>query len=129
MKTMPAVELRWLDGDDLDQLEPILRERGWMSLNKSTTRVRAAFYEGRIVGFVCLQLVPHMEPLYVEPEFRGSPVAMDLVNDMAEFIRDARCRGVMIVAGAPGIEALAKHFGMEQITHPVYIKVDMGAGL
>ena len=33
----------WLEGDEIDQLEPIIKSRGWVPLNKAMCRVLAAF--------------------------------------------------------------------------------------
>jgi ribosomal protein S18 acetylase RimI-like enzyme len=118
---------KWVE--NIDALEEIFRDRGWMQLNRETSKV-LGFYDGdKLAGFLCVQLVPHMEPIYVDPEYRGRGIPDILVTEMAQYIKSVNARGVMIVAGHPGMERIAQHFGMERIHEPVYSKIDMGEGL
>lgn len=123
------ITLKWLDGPDLAALEPILFSLGAMSLNHDTSRAIVAYDGDRIVGFFVMQLIPHLEPLYVDPEFRSSSVAVILVEGMVQFMKDVNCRGAMLVAEHPGVAKIAEHFGMERITYPLYSKINMGDGI
>jgi GNAT superfamily N-acetyltransferase len=127
--TMADLEIRWLDGEALRELEPTLKARGWMALNKETSRAIAAFDNGRLVGFFVLQAVPYLGPLYVDTGWRGTGVSTQLVDAMVEFLRDISCRGAMLVAENPHASRLAEAFKMERINSPIYQKVDMGEGL
>jgi hypothetical protein len=120
---------RWLYRDDLNQLEPTLRAQGWISLNEERSAAIAAFDGDRLVGFLVVQEVPHVEPLFVDLQYRGSGVAEELGERMAEKLREHVCRGVMIIANNPASAKLAEKFGMEKITSPVYSKIDLGEGI
>lgn len=129
MPTTTQIEYRWLEGDELALLEPTLLSLHAMSVNRETTRAIGAFDNGELIGFFCLQLIPHLEPLFVAPDYRAEPVAINLVNKMVEFLKESDARGAMLVAEHPGIERLAEHFGMARIIYPLYSKVNMGDGI
>ena len=130
MKTIAeTTSTRFLEWPEIEALEPMFKQRGWMCLNKETSRIMGTFHEGKLIAFVVLQLVPHLEPLWVDPSYRGAGVAEELVSEIARYIKSAKTRGVMIVADNPGVARLAEHFGMSRILSPVYSKVDMGEGL
>ena len=129
MPTTTQIEYRWLDGDQLALLEPTLLSLNAMSVNRETTRAIGAFDGDQLVGFFCLQLIPHLEPLFVAPGYRGEPVAINMVNKMVEFLKESNARGAMLVAETPGVERLAEHFGMARFIYPLYSKVNMGDGI
>lgn len=115
-----AIEYKWVDGDDLAELEPIIIRNNWASLNPNTSRAICAYEDGVLVGFFVLQLFPHLEPLFVSPSLRGGEVTFELVNRMNEFIKDINIRGFMCVADSQFAEKLCQQRGMFKITSPVY---------
>jgi hypothetical protein len=59
------VTYRWIDGPtatdaEWNEIDRLLASRGWMSLNRMTSRVLVAERDAAIIGFTCLQLVPHV---------------------------------------------------------------------
>jgi len=132
--TKPLAECtyRWLDGPDMDtpyrateaewsKIDEILAARGWMSLNRQTTRIRIAEGPGgQIAGFLVLQLVPHTEPLWVAPSQRGTGVAERLADDMVKFLDESAVRGFMLVADSDHAAKLAEDRGMKMLDRPVY---------
>jgi hypothetical protein len=120
------MRFRWIDGAtasdaDWDRIEGILATRGWMSLNRPTTRIRVAEDDdGTLVGFYVLQMVPHAEPLWVAPSERSSGLADALADDMLRFLVDVRARGWMIVADNPVAARMCEARGMRKIKAPVY---------
>jgi hypothetical protein len=124
---MPDIEYRWLQGKDLDLLEPTMAERGWTALNPNTARAIAAFDKSngdRLVGFLVLQLFPHLEPMFVEKELRGhqgGEIALSLLAHMREFLDEIKIRGFMCVADSAVIEGLCKERGMRKVDSPVYV--------
>ena len=123
MDTALGVEFKWLDGDELDQLEPIIRARGWVPLNKKMARAYAAFAGDEIVGFACFNCIPHVEPLYVDRTYRGTGLAKDLTDALVDFLYAVECPAAYILADNPASEALAKAHGMERVDVPVYRKL------
>jgi hypothetical protein len=123
---MSEVKYRWIDGrdaseEDWEKIESILIARGWMSLNRPTTRILVAEEEGKLLGFTTLQLVPHAEPLWVAPSQRATGLAEDLADKMLEFLIEVKVRGWMVVADSPFAEKICKERGMLRVESPVYV--------
>jgi len=118
------ITFRWLEGEEAtDWLNPIMEARGWALLNPSVCRALCAFQEERMIAFHVLQLFPHAEPMFVDPEFRGTGLAEDLADRMYEFLRDMRTRAYMVVAESPFAERLCEARGMKRVNYPVYVAV------
>lgn len=119
---MDGIEYRWIDGAEaVEWLNPVLEHRGWVLLNESTARAMCAFKDGRIIGFVVLQMFPHAEPLYVDPQFRGQGIAEELSERICSFMREVRARGWMVIADSPFAEKLCEAQGMKRVEKPVYL--------
>src|SRR6266478_3517741 len=97
------VTYRWIDGhtatqEEWDAIESFLAARGWMSLARETTpRIRVAERDGKIIGFVVLQMTPQCGPLYVVPKERGTGVADQLADDIISFLIAEKARGWFVV--------------------------------
>jgi hypothetical protein len=64
-----------LEPSEWSQIEPLFLEQGVSLPDPDIARIVAAKDEtGTICGFVVIQLVPHVEPIWVAPEHRGSPL-------------------------------------------------------
>lgn len=128
---MEDLRYRWIDGptcDDMDwdRIEAILLARGWMSLNRPTSRILVAETEdGKLASFLVLQMIPHTEPLWVAPEFRASGLAEQMVDAMIKFLNQVQIRGYLATAESPFAAKLCEEHGMKKLEHPVYIKVGM----
>jgi GNAT superfamily N-acetyltransferase len=126
------VTYRWIEGadasrEDWDRIEEIGAARGWMQLTRETTlRVRLAECDGEIIGYVPVQLVPHLEPLYVDKAFRGTGVAEQLADDMCEWLQEIQARGWMAVAEHPAAKRLCEREGAHRVESPVYVYVRGG---
>lgn len=124
-----ALTFRWIDGpvatdDDWDKIEHILAARGWMSLNRNTTRILVAETpDGKIAGFQTLQLVPHTEPLFVAPSQRGTGLAEELTERMYAFLTEVHVRGFVAIAESRFAEELCEKHGMKKVACPVYVKL------
>ena len=129
MNTATQIDYRWLEPEEMGLIEPVLEKMNAISINREQSRVVGAFDGERLIGFFVMQLVPHLEPLYVDPDYRNGTVALNLVMEMVQFMKDCNARGAILVAEHPGVEKIAEHFGMERITHPLYSKVNMGDGI
>ena len=125
------VTFQWIDGPDGDGPQPatqaewdaideVCAARGWMSLNRMLTRILVAKRGDEIVGFHVLQLIPHVEPLYVAPSERGTELAAQLADQMVAHLVDVKARGWLVVADSPFAEQLCKERGMKKLKAPVY---------
>jgi hypothetical protein len=123
-----GITKRWVDGAtcserDWDAIDQKLAARGWMSLNRQTSRVLLAEKDGRIVGLTCLQLVPHTEPLLVDRSEYATGLAEELADEMQAFLVECHVRGYMAVCEHPAAVRLCEARGMVKVHHPVYVTV------
>jgi GNAT superfamily N-acetyltransferase len=116
------IEYRWMEGKEAcEWLNGFLEHKGWTMLNEFTARALCAMENGRVVGFYVLQLFPHAEPLYVDPEYRGTGISDKLADLMHEYLKEARARGYMVIADNPLAAKMCEAHGMKRVTAPVYI--------
>lgn len=71
------MEIYVLHGAELEQLRPICEAQNWAM---PVGRAVVAKEDGKIIGFAAMQLLPHLEPIWVEPCHRGSGLADTLVE-------------------------------------------------
>lgn len=129
MNTLENVTLKWLEGDELDQLEPTLVRFGWAALNKQTSRVLGAFDENdNLIGWEAFQLYPYIGPAFVVPEWLATGLYEKLSDELHDFLSSVKCRGAIVVAESRFAEKVAEKHGMKRLDVPVYVKVDMGEG-
>ena len=121
---MAEVTFEWIEGTDprMEAVQVIILDRGWTPLNFQTSRARVAFDEhGQVVAFGIFQLFPMTGPMFVAPEYRGTGIAETLADDLATFLKDAHCRGYLVIADSPHSERLCQMFGMRKVESPVYL--------
>ena len=120
METTTGIEYRWLEQSELEVVEPLFKARGWVRLNPEMSRVIAAFDGDKMIGVCCFQLIPHVEPLFVELPFRGTPVAVNLVQQMVNFLYEVDAPAAYVLADNPVSAKLAELHGMTRVDVPVY---------
>ena len=121
-----SVNYRWIDGPDAtteewERIENILLTRGWMSLNRQTSRVLIAEDSDGLCGLHVLQLVPHAEPLWTAPRVRGAEVAQTLAKTMKEYLDEVDARGYLAIADNPLAAKFCESLGMYRVASPVYV--------
>jgi hypothetical protein len=132
------VSYRWIGGvdsehgpaataEEWDRIEGILNIRGWMSLNRPTSRVlMAEDAEGNLLGFHVFQFLPYCGPLFIIPSRRATGIAEELSDKMVDFLAENNARGWVVVATSKHSENLCKSRGMSKIESPVYVMSDPG---
>ena len=123
METATQSQYRWLEPDELVGIEPLFKARGWVPLNPNGSRVLAAFDGGRMIGFICLNMIPHVEPLFVETSYRGTGIAETLVREMVSMLYLAEAPAAYVIADSPTSAKMAEAFGMARVESPVFRKV------
>lgn len=124
MEATDKLTFMWLvDGSSpyIHDIDSVIRACGWAPLNDSVAKILCAIESGRVVGFHVLQMFPHVEPLWVAPEHRGTGLAEELADRMLNFMTDIGARGFMVIADTPYAEKLCRDRGMKRVTSPVYI--------
>lgn len=123
---MSEVSYRWVDGpnatqEEWDKVDAILASRGWLSLNRNTTRLLIAERDGEIVGLNTLQFVPHIGPLWVKPSERGTLMTEELVEKMLNFLSEAQARGFVVISESSYVSKTCESIGMSKVEGPVYV--------
>jgi len=110
---------RWIQGDELSLLDPIFEYYHWTKLNPFVSRALIAEQDGKLRGFLVVQLFPHLEPLWVTPVALGTGIADELAKQGIDYMI-ANTQGWQAMADTPHAEALCKQFGMVKVDAPVY---------
>lgn len=123
---MEGVQFRWVNGweattEEWDRVDQIIAARGWMALNKNTTRILFAEDSSGMVGFYCLQMMPHAEPMFVAPRARATGVADALADTMMDFLTEVHARGWFIIADSEHARKMCEARGMIRVESPVYV--------
>ena len=121
-----AVTYRWINlweatEQEIAQIDRIIEQNGWITLNLRTTRVLVAEIDSRIVGFSVCQFMPYVGPLYVDRLQRGAGVADTLADKTLEFLREVEARGWLVVADSPHVEKICQDRDMQKVESPVYV--------
>lgn len=123
---MNNVEIREVYGQAaVDLLSPLLRARKWRIPPPGLLMAKVAFDGEDVVGFVLYQLIPHTEPLWVAPKYRGTGLAAELADEAVKFA-DAVGAGYMCLSSSPAVVEIAKEHKMREITH---VRVWQGGNL
>jgi hypothetical protein len=117
---------RWIDGptatdEEWDRIGAILSARGWMALNRFTSRVLVAEDASGIRGLIVAQLVPHVGPLWARPSERGTGLAEDMATKMFDYLVEAQARGWVVIADSPHVPPICESHGMRKVESPVYV--------
>lgn len=121
------VSYRWVDGvsctdEEWAKIDALLELRGWMSLNRNTSRILLAENEAEeLLGFHVFQMMPYAGPLYVIPSARGTGIADTLVVKLLEFLAAAEVRGFIAIAQSKHAERVCVEIGMTPVEAPVYV--------
>ena len=107
------ITYRWLTPEEIQTLEPIFIENGGdLPDLKFSAFVGALTDEGQIVGFHALQLVPHAEPMWVDPEFRTKVNWREFQRQIESVLEGGE---YYIFPGNERIAKLCKRGGMEEV--------------
>lgn len=116
-ETVHLIHYGFLEPEDYDALVPIFKFYGGEVPDPKLSRVAYASEGGEIIGFYCLQLVAHAEPLWVHPRFRGSPVAARLIQMINEQRKDKRA---YVICDTEESQRMCEKLGLRRVESPVY---------
>jgi hypothetical protein len=128
------ITYEWLDGPDMPDaprpateeewknIDSVLAEQGWMSLNRVLTRILVGWDKERnLVAISAIQMMPSVGPMWIAKHLRGTGVADELVGATVKFLTEVKCRGWIVVADSPHTSKIAESQGMIRLESPVYI--------
>lgn len=113
------MEIYILQGAELEQLRPICDSMGWVL---PIGRAAVAKEAGEIVGFVAMQLLPHLEPSWVAIPHRGTGLADALCEVAAADLEMNGVKHWMSIVRNDQSKRMAKILGMEPIPGEVYLR-------
>jgi Acetyltransferase (GNAT) domain len=112
---------RWLEGQEaIDELEGFIAAQGWTPLDAAHTRALAAYDGMTLVGFITLQMVGFVGPLYVAPGSRDGQVSSELSDRMYTFLGEVGAKGYLAVCDNPAAAKICRQHGMQEVKSPVY---------
>ena len=104
---------RILPKNEWGKLEKIFQENN-TPLPHETSQIAVAEHEGEIVGFLVLQFVPHVEPLWIREDMRGKVSWKKMLSDIVGLFNGNKGS---LFAFSPNekIGNMVKHAGMERM--------------
>jgi hypothetical protein len=123
MQETTDIEFRWLMGEQLAELSPIIQQRNeWVPLNPKMAGANAAYVHDTLVGFCAFNAIPHVEPLWIKETHRGSGLAETLTDNVVQLLYAVHAPAAYVIANSPHSERLALKHGMTRVEYPVYFK-------
>lgn len=117
------ITTRFLEPDEYHLIDHFFDNEGAPRLDPNFSKVIASFDGDVVVGIMCLQMVLHIEPIIIDPAYRGQ----HLWKDMAEM-----ADGYLIASGAVGAYAqplhestkhMCREAGFTEMPHSLYVKI------
>lgn len=120
------ISYRWINlweasGVEITQIDRIIEQNGWITLNLKTARVLVAESGSRIIGFSVCQFMPYVGPLHVDKFHRGDGIAEALADKTMEFLKEVNARGWLVVADSPHVAKICADREMQKVDSPVYL--------
>ena len=126
MTEVTDVTFESLAEENIDALLPVLKQAGMTIAYSHLAEPVVAKINGEIVGFAFAQLLPHLEPVYVVPMFRGTGIAEELVRRAMALIEGTGAERFMCVAQNKFAEDLCRKIGMRAVPGTLYVKDSEG---
>jgi predicted N-acetyltransferase YhbS len=107
---------------NIEELLPILKQAKMTIAYPHLADPVVAKIGNEIIGFAFAQLLPHWEPLYVVPEWRGTGVAEELAKRALDKILKTGAQRIIVVAQSYFAEQLCMKYGFHPIKGTVYVR-------
>ena len=117
---MEEVKLRVLSEDEYSLIEnhPFLTAG---IPHPEFSRIVVAEQKGEIVGFHMLVMVPHLEPIWVAPEYRGTTLAVRLWNRTLQLLDDLRLKVSYCFSERPDTDEYLTRLGLRQLPYKTFL--------
>jgi len=117
---IPA-DYRLLTETEIQQIVPVFESMGATLPSPVLSTIVGAVKNGRVVGFIVLQLVLHAEPMWIEP---GHSEVFNGISRLAQDVVAEKCGGgrVYLFADAEKIARLSDINEFERVDTTVYTK-------
>ncbi len=116
---------KFLDPEQFYLIEPYFADEGVPCPDPNFSRVLAAIDTdaGLVVGIMCLQLVAHLEPLIVHPDYRGKGIAKTLAQEIDGYVTGVGLPGGYCQPVNEKSQDIARKTGFEPVEHQLYLKI------
>jgi len=111
---------REIDPSEWPRLSFIYHSQGDTLPPAEQNRVIVSESAGRIVGMCGLNLVAHVGPLWVDPEFRNQGIAHKLTASAEALIRDLGGKGYLMFPSNAASVRVAEKMGLDLADWKVY---------
>lgn len=110
-------------GEDVEKLIPAIKQLGFTVPYPRQSSFEAAFTEdGRLVGIIGLQFLPHVGPFYVDKEFRGTEVSQKLVERTAKLCEGNEFKYVLCVADNPVVQKFCRDHDWVETPGTIFVQ-------
>jgi predicted N-acetyltransferase YhbS len=109
------VRFRVLAPHESGKLMPLLKENGWGLPYPDQATAVVGEYQGKIVAFVVLQMLPMVGPVWVEPSWRGSGLAEGIVKELVKRMIENGKEACIAIAQNPFTEHFCRVLGMTEV--------------
>ena len=76
--------------------------------------------DGEIIGFWVVALVYHLEPVYVEPQYRGQQVAYKMWEQVKQLLAGYHIKQALCLGDPTATEKYLSGLGLEKLPYSVY---------
>lgn len=111
VQTEPTTTFRLLEPSEVQTLAPTFEANGVSLPNLNTSAVVGALRDGKVVGFLVLQLCLHAEPMWIEPGHSTVFPGLVQVAEQTVLERVGACN-VFLFAPAGRVAQMAQAVGM-----------------
>lgn len=107
------LEIRWLTEEEFNLIAELFILNGSQPPHPEHSKIAAAFDQGRLVGFMALQFVPHAEPTWIAEDYRQRGLWRQLAKLTEDFVGPGAA--VYVTAPDDRIAHMAKEYGFTRI--------------
>ena len=117
---MLTFDVHEIDPAEWGKLEPIYQSQGDTLPSAEQNRVIVAESGGGIVGMCGVNLVAHIGPLWVAPEFRGNGMGQAMTQAAEDLIKQLGGKGYLMFPSNRASSRVAEKMGLEQMSWKVF---------
>jgi hypothetical protein len=112
-----------LTPEEFQDLEPVFAQYGLTPPSPAYAVVAGAFTsEGQCVGFQCLQLFPHAEPLWIADDYRDEVSCHKLFDLLEEPFLEAQAGAMYVFVDNEKMDQIAQSVGFKPTAYKILIK-------
>lgn len=115
--------VKFLEQEQYYLIEKFFDREGVPRLDPQFSKVVAAWDGDQVVGILVLQLVAHVEPFIIEPDYREQGLWREMGEMMAGYAGAVGLPGVYTQPTHPEARAMCEKLGFEEQPHKLWLKV------